>query len=183
MRRAFPNSPGYVDWFELPDILVGFLTLAMLVFVILHSKRLRIVRRLTILFAFLQLLRSFTVIVTSLPDASPVCAAQFGSASGRYKQRSLIESLPAFVFRALKIVFKPGSHITCGDMVFSGHTLVTMSCAMVCYYYCYHHCKLLSFDADEEHLSLCSADCALLCRFATYIHQKRSMKQRYAHSD
>lgn len=33
--------------------------------------------------------------------------------------------------RALKVLIRPSQHITCGDMVFSGHAVFLMLCTML----------------------------------------------------
>jgi hypothetical protein len=109
--------------FSLPDHFVDAMGACMVVFIVLHPKRFMILRRLMIIFAALNLLRSFTVIITSLPDASPECAKQFTEkGKGGYKDQGLEEALSKSLKRAFLLVIQPGAHITCGDMVFSGHT-------------------------------------------------------------
>jgi len=78
--------------------------------------------------SLLYILRSVTVLVTSLPDASPACQQQFiDPYSGAYKRQAMF---PRVFFRAAKLMEKPGKHITCGDMIFSGHACVMMMAAM-----------------------------------------------------
>ena len=127
---------AYIDWFELPDHFVDFMGAIMMIFIVLHPKRFMIIRRLCMIFATLNLLRSFTVIVTSLPDASPECAKQFADKSkGGYKDSTLEQALGASMRRAFLLIIQPGAHITCGDMVFSGHTcFITLAmCVFVTY--------------------------------------------------
>lgn len=71
-----------LNWIELPDVFVATSLSTVGVFLILHPKRLMIVRRAVFVFASLCLLRSFTVIATSLPDPAPRCIAQFSDLQG-----------------------------------------------------------------------------------------------------
>lgn len=111
----------YIDWFELPDHFVDWLGTCMVILIVLSPRRFMILRRLPIVFSGLNLLRSFTVIITSLPDASPECAKQFvraGKGITSYKDRNLEEAVIKSIQRAWLLVIQPGKHITCGDMVF-----------------------------------------------------------------
>ena len=71
--------------------------------------------------------------VTSLPDASPTCVAQFVGPSGEYKKEAMF---PKVFIRAFKFLMRPTAYVTCGDMIFSGHTTVLIMCAMIFRKYC-----------------------------------------------
>jgi len=127
----------YIDWFELPDHFVSFMGTSCVIFVLLHPRRFMILRRLCIIFGLLNLLRSFTVIVTSLPDASPECAKQFTKkGQGSYKDQTLEVALATSLRRAFLLIINPSNHITCGDMVFSGHTCFLTLTTLVFVEYC-----------------------------------------------
>ncbi|CAI5713150.1 unnamed protein product [Hyaloperonospora brassicae] len=123
----------YIEWFDLPDeFLAAVGTLTSLIF-ILHPRRLLIIRRFCFIFAIINLMRACCVAVTSLPDASPMCISQFDTDRGNYK------SLPIFpkaFFRAWKVLIRPSQHITCGDMIFSGHAVFLILCCMFAGTYC-----------------------------------------------
>mmetsp|Transcript_8203 Transcript_8203/g.16559 ORF Transcript_8203/g.16559 Transcript_8203/m.16559 type:complete len:489 (+) Transcript_8203:26-1492(+) len=127
---------SYIDWFELPDIFVSVLGTLTFLLLLLHPRRLLIIRRICIVFGLLNLMRSFTVIVTSLPDASPECAKQFSSTSSSYKNQPLPEAITKSLRRAFLLIIDPSSHITCGDMVFSGHTTFLTLTMMAFVEYC-----------------------------------------------
>ncbi|KAG1686660.1 hypothetical protein DVH05_008508 [Phytophthora capsici] len=124
----------YIEWFDLPDeflAAVGMLTSFIL---ILHPRRLLILRRFCFIFAIINLMRACCVAVTSLPDASPMCISQFDS-----EERGNYKSLPIFpkaFFRAWKVLIRPSQHITCGDMIFSGHAVFLILCCMFASTYC-----------------------------------------------
>ena len=88
-KRVFGEEYEYIDMFELPDMFVAVFTPLCLIFIVLHPRRFMIFRRVFVIFGILNLLRSFTVVVTSLPDASPACHAQFKSIDtlGAYKSQ------------------------------------------------------------------------------------------------
>lgn len=123
----------YVNVHHLPDTIVScLLCLAGAVFV-LHPLRCIMFRRVTIIMSYLFWLRSTTVLLTGMPDPSPKCQEQFGSPSGYYKSQPIF---PRAFDRAWTYMLNPTNHITCGDMIFSGHTTVMMVVALVFYYYC-----------------------------------------------
>jgi len=76
-KQIFGPEYEYIDMFELPDMFVAVFTPLYLLFIVLHPRRFMIFRRVFVIFGALNFMRSFTVIVTSLPDASPSCHAQF----------------------------------------------------------------------------------------------------------
>ena len=124
----------YIDHYSLPDELVSALFVATLILIALHPQRFMILRRLLVLFGMMFLLRAVTVSVTQLPDASPTCQAQFGDPiRGAYKRQKMF---PKAFRRAWIFLTSPTSHVTCGDMLFSGHTTCLTMCGMVFKHYC-----------------------------------------------
>ena len=105
---------------QLPDHFVDWMGTFMVILILLSPRRFMILRRLPVVFSGLNLLRSFTVIMTSLPDASPECAKQFVRAGKgtSYKDRNFEEAVVKSFQRAWLLIIQPGKHITCGDMVF-----------------------------------------------------------------
>ncbi|KAF0696087.1 Aste57867_13125 [Aphanomyces stellatus] len=133
VMTLFYGDTDYIDWFDLPDEFIAFCGTIIAIIFIVHPRRLLILRRFTMIYAWINFLRGFCVAVTSLPDASPMCISQFDSPKGAYK------SLPIFpkaLVRAFKVLTRPSHHITCGDMIFSGHTVFLMLCALMVTTYC-----------------------------------------------
>lgn len=131
------TGKDYIDWYSLPDIFVQLLGFSMGLHIVLHPRRFLILRRLLFLFSCLYLLRSFTIIITSLPDASPICAEQFSQKNMENSYKNYPEeAIRKSFFRALKMMLAPQDYITCGDMVFSGHTSFISLCMLVFNQYC-----------------------------------------------
>ena len=108
-------------WMKMPDRFIAMLQTPVFVLMLAHPRRLQLIRRFAAIYGYISLLRAVCVATTSLPDASPMCTSQFGSPeTGRYKGRPIFPK--AFV-RAIQVMAEPSEHITCGDMVFSGHTV------------------------------------------------------------
>lgn len=132
MQALFGVS--YVEWAELPDHWVKFFYPITALFVLMHPKRFAILRRLCAVYGLINALRTITVSVTSLPDPSPYCQHQFvDNATGFYKTQP---RWPWVWLRAIKLVVEPATHHTCGDMIFSGHSVLLLMCCMVFQEYC-----------------------------------------------
>lgn len=123
----------YIEWFDLPDVCISAVGMTTTLILILHPRRLLILRRFCFIFAIINLMRACCVAVTSLPDASPMCISQFDSERGDYKSMPIF---PKAFFRAWKVLIRPSQHITCGDMIFSGHAVFLMLCVMFARTYC-----------------------------------------------
>ena len=125
----------HIDWFELPDVFMGFVGASTLFFILIHPQRLLVLRRMMAVFGFINFLRAICVVSTSLPDASPRCQAQFSDPhTGAYKRRPMFTQ--RMFHRAGLLLLEPSQHISCGDMIFSGHTVFLVMCCMVFDTYC-----------------------------------------------
>lgn len=128
------------EWFRLiahrePDVplqIVGYVVTA---FVFTHPKRMMMFRRIFAVFGYVNVLRAICVSLTSLPDSSARCGAQFGDPSGEYKLENMF---PQVFHRALILTLYPSTVVTCGDMIFSGHTVMLMLCCATIHKYCQH---------------------------------------------
>lgn len=96
-------SEAYINVHHLPDTITAWVSFVTMLFMLAHPRRFLILRRTTIIFAILFLFRAFTVTVTSLPDASPVCRAQFLNGAG-YKREPIF---PRSFARAFKFMLSP----------------------------------------------------------------------------
>lgn len=124
----------FIDFFELPNFVVEMQLYMFLALLTFHPKRFIILRRTTLMLGIIYLFRSITVLLTSLPDSSPICHAQFmDSVTGSYKKNRLY---PTVFYRALKILKNGGGDITCGDMIFSGHTSLLFLLYFMFHKYC-----------------------------------------------
>lgn len=105
-----------------------------LCFIAQHPRRSLILRRCMAVFGYVNLLRSISVLVTSLPDSHPDCQAQFSNSDGAYKSAPMF---PKAFFRAWKLCTTPNTFVTCGDMIFSGHTVTAVLMATTVAQYCH----------------------------------------------
>ena len=120
---------------KLPDYFVtGHVIIAALV-VYFDRRRWTILRRLLVIFGMVSVLRAFCVVATSLPDTSPHCSAQWdhmeAGGSGYYKTQPIF---PRAFIRAFKLLADP-SITTCGDLVFSGHTVTYVLFSLIVSHY------------------------------------------------
>ena len=148
MHRALPTrwaTEFFGPYFlrVLPDLCTFIPIILMLTMMFTHRQRWTIIRRFFVTFAIVNSLRSFTINMTLLPDMSDHCRAQFECLdesleltcdtpsscrnfdvcggllpyNGTYKLEPIF---PRVLFRMFKVaVGQP----TCGDLVFSGHTI------------------------------------------------------------
>jgi len=125
----------YIDWFELPNYFIELNLYLFLFLFFFHPKKFQIFRRSTMILSIIYILRSYTVLVTSLPDASPLCYSQFTDpVHGAYKMNKMF---PDVFFRAFNILKSGGKKITCGDMIFSGHASLLILLSLSFQQYCY----------------------------------------------
>eukprot|EP01013_Petalomonas_cantuscygni_P011396 TRINITY_DN2482_c0_g1_i1.p1 TRINITY_DN2482_c0_g1~~TRINITY_DN2482_c0_g1_i1.p1 ORF type:complete len:699 (+),score=112.83 TRINITY_DN2482_c0_g1_i1:58-2154(+) len=119
--------PDFIDWFELPNHFIIALSTLALVVIGLHPKRRTIGRRTVMVFGLLNFIRAYTVAVTTLPDPSPACHAAM--LAGTFSQ----ENPPSWEALVVRVI-NP-SRLTCGDMIFSGHTTCMVVAALVVFTY------------------------------------------------
>jgi len=128
-----------LDWAVLPHRFANLMILCAVVFSLIHPKRLLVLRRFLVVFAILSFLRGICVLVTSMPDPSLDCRAQFepNAPTGKYKNFTVYEIIWDSMLRAPKVMYSNELYPTCGDMIFSGHTVLYTCCYMIFHQYCY----------------------------------------------
>eukprot|EP00903_Cladosiphon_okamuranus_P006092 g6002.t1 len=124
------HHTDYIDEHALPDRMVSFAGNVGNLFILCHPQRLKIMRRVFIIFGTVLMMRAVSVSVTVLPDASPVCRDRFE------EDTAIAELFPRAFLEAAQFVWAPTSFVTCGDMVFSGHTTCLVMVAMTFRRYC-----------------------------------------------
>ncbi|CBJ32868.1 conserved unknown protein [Ectocarpus siliculosus] len=124
------HHTDYIDEHALPDRMVSFAGMVGDLFILCHPQRLKIMRRVFIIFGTVLMMRAVSVSVTVLPDASPVCRERFE------EDAAIAELFPGAFLEAARFVWSPTSFVTCGDMVFSGHTTCLVMVAMTFRRYC-----------------------------------------------
>ena len=126
----------FISSSHIPDQFVLGMGFPTILFILIHPLRFLIIRRTFIAFTFLNLLRSCTILMTSFPDSSPNCIAQFSDHTGAYKNNTFSVAFRKGIYRAVLVIVEPGVHITCGDMVYSGHGMLTTLAFLIFNHYC-----------------------------------------------
>jgi len=132
---------------RLPDILVVTNMAAAVFTVAVHPRSGVLLRRIFVILAYLFFLRSVCVVSTSLPDMSDHCQSQFDDMQpggrGYYKTQPMLYHGTPFgddfvwsgriLWRAAKLVFEGAGalHDTCGDLIFSAHTVFLWMAYMI----------------------------------------------------
>ncbi|KAK5982345.1 Phosphatidylcholine:ceramide cholinephosphotransferase 3 [Trichostrongylus colubriformis] len=109
-----------------------FATLTSLcVLLIFHQSRAIVARRFLFIFATIYGLRSVTLLITQLPPG-------YENNTMRCREQVNITFklfLSRIVEQAVRAGFQGKSNLICGDMLFSGHTLTMVTCALCVAYY------------------------------------------------
>jgi len=117
----------FLDWPQLPNYIMTFMGCLTVIVIMWHPRRVMVVRRLLLIYGTLLILRSLTVISTSLPDPSPQCLELH--LRGKYNNHES-QAFDSFV-TGLKQTLVPIQSSTCGDLIFSGHTVFMILCVLV----------------------------------------------------
>jgi hypothetical protein len=119
---AFDVLAPYPDLSWLPNTLIYLLLLATLIRCLLSRQGLTIIRRVLFVHAITMLMRSLTLVATSYPDPSLPCVD--------YMPPSDVNPFWANTLGNADL-------ITCGDLMFSGHTLIYVVLALAWQKYFY----------------------------------------------
>ncbi|CAD5116828.1 DgyrCDS5674 [Dimorphilus gyrociliatus] len=124
------------------DISEGILMLLIVVVIliaVLHKHRCCIIRRILVILSIITLLRCLTMTLTSLPGTRP----SYRMCKDKYQKLSDI------LYRAFIIVERGGmvrnGVYTCGDYIFSGHTVTLVSLTMLIVDYTPKYCRSMHF--------------------------------------
>ncbi|EAX95311.1 hypothetical protein TVAG_032140 [Trichomonas vaginalis G3] len=105
---AIQSAIPYVKLEIYINILMVLMIVSEVIFIIFNKKRWYIIRRTVAVYAILSLIRVFTMTVTFLPDPSPKCPREHD---------------PNYKITFKNIITQLFGGLTCGDMIFSGHTM------------------------------------------------------------
>ena len=116
------------------DNLLRFTVALTFGFIHRHAERSKILRRFFVVYGSVLALRSCTLLMTALPDPYFLCAA---SAKGSLRWSAI--SWHAVLVDVFAL-FGPSekNSMTCGDLIFSGHTVLFVLCALT--WHTYYRC-------------------------------------------
>lgn len=118
-----------IDVMELVDSILGVLVFSTTLFALTRRCRWLILRRFSVIYGSLALLRTFTVFSTQLPDSAEKCKTLTPSTTA-------LSALDYYlVFEKAMGMMIPVGSVTCGDMIFSGHSVLMMLCALTWHTY------------------------------------------------
>ncbi len=148
---------GRLDSVDAIDLSMGALVVATALLVITRRAPWLVLRRTLVIHGSILLLRCLTVMCTSLPDSRPMCHAV---TPGTVPLRDLTSrSLLAIA------VMNRRENITCGDMVFSGHTAVCVLMAMV--WHSYYNARSGTFAVNYIKVGIWLWVTATICLIVT----------------
>ena len=115
------------------DKLLYTTLVATLGFVCGHPQRETILRRSFVVYGTLMLMRSVTLLLTALPDPYFRC---FTAETGTFGQGWSTMPWRRVVYKFITLFDGSASgSLTCGDLIFSGHTIVFVLCALMWHTY------------------------------------------------
>lgn len=126
--------PALAAWgrFGIPNAMVAAELPPALLLLLRHAHARRLLCRAVVVYSMTMAARAVLVLSTTLPDSSPLCRdPEMVGAAGRAAPPTWQE-LDA---RARRIIFTAGTTLTCGDMMFSGHTVIFVLLALVWTHY------------------------------------------------
>ena len=111
-----------------PDVLLILQLPPSIWLIMSHHQRRYIMYRLMLIYTTLMCMRSVLLFTTTLPDPSPLCV-------GRTPGGVLVQHLPLRSIEERSMQVACGDSLTCGDMMFSGHTVLLVMVAMLWHTY------------------------------------------------
>lgn len=128
------STVGGIRAHAICDHLLCVTMLTTLLFIIKQPRRIIILTRCCMIYGTIMFMRAVTLIITSLPDPYFLCATHTDI---MYTWTNMPWKA-VFFDLFLLLGFSPNSQrhfMTCGDMVFSGHTVLFVMCALVVHTY------------------------------------------------
>lgn len=123
------------------DICVGVCVASLAVLLVVHTSRAVVLRRVVFIAATLYWMRSLALASTQLPSAymnnDVKCRPRVNSSLNVFLERLLEQTI--------RLGFQSKEGMLCGDLLFSGHTLVMVVCTMSVGYYLPTRVKWLQY--------------------------------------
>lgn len=123
VHRAFPALAGW-SAYGIPNAMVALEAGPALALLARHARARRVLCRAVLVYALTMAGRAALVLSTTLPDSSPLC-------HGDPLHFRDPPTWAAVEQRALWILATAGTSLTCGDMMFSGHSVTFVLLALV----------------------------------------------------
>ncbi|KAK0415099.1 hypothetical protein QR680_011772 [Steinernema hermaphroditum] len=128
---------------QIGDMVVTICSVLMIALMVLHKYRGVVTRRVLFIVGVLYVMRTISLLCTQLPsgysDNKAKCRAQL-------PQFSWIAFIHRVLEQTIKVGFQdPNDKMLCGDLLFSGHTLIMIISSLVVPYYLPRKLKLLGW--------------------------------------
>ena len=120
--------PSLASWgrYGIPNTMVAIELPPALLLLLRHAHARRLLCRAVVIYSMTMACRAGLVLSTTLPDSSPLCRApEIVTSIDRSPTWTDIDA------RAWHIIFTCGTTLTCGDMMFSGHTVIFVLLALI----------------------------------------------------
>lgn len=123
-----PDLSG-TEWEVIPDYILNVDYLCTVALLLYRGVFISVLCRSVIVYAALMVLRCITVLVTTLPDSDPHCRLVVPGTV------PMSEIDYGKVWEKTLSLIIPVNPITCGDMIFSGHTAIMVMLALIWHHY------------------------------------------------
>lgn len=145
-----------VDSHVVCDQLLFATSFATLALVWRHPSRVCILKRFLVVYGSLMFLRAGTLLMTALPDPYSLCAQAQNTRLGDSHGRTWGNMPWSLVLENMLGLFGNNKHnaMTCGDLIFSGHTVVFVLCALV--WHNYYRNSMTTFNPVKLIVWVCS---------------------------
>lgn len=127
-----------IDTHTIPNMLLLVIAVMTCIFIGLHPLRITITRRFLMIYATLLLTRAICAVLTFLPDSNPECQFQkvgLGMALKDLNVREVVRRMLLTLVPALVQDDRENAPSACRDIIFSGHIVMLVLCAMTWHTY------------------------------------------------